>query len=390
VIYVLYSGDYEVFMGGNYRPESEILLEPASAALDVFESIGAPVTFFADLLCLRRYRELGFGEFPDQVDEQLREVVRRGHDVQMHIHPHWLKTEIERREDGSTHYQFDQAWLYPGPHFGEVYGFMLQHLVAGKEYLNRLLGDAAPAYRCVAYRAGGYGIVHGDREILAALEDAGYLIDSSVVPGFPGLGAAPGDPVNFGNVPRRGNYRLSREWGLARPAESGIFEIPVGAAVVREIGPMLRLKARAIRRRLFPRPSPHVDLGYTAGDAFRRKRPVARRSLASRVKGSITRGLSPSMWGMLEITADTQVMLDITRSYVRRYRDESPDLFFSVSFHPKDFVASKRDALREYHGMLQRCYGDEIRSITFREAADLIPPQPKDQASNVTEPLRRD
>lgn len=389
MIYVLYSGDYEIFMGGNYRPESEILLEPTRAAMDVFESIGVPVTFFADLLCLWRYRELGFGEFPDQVDDQLRQAVRRGHDVQMHIHPHWPKTEIECREDGSTHYHVDSVWIYPGPHFGDLYGFMLQQLVSGKEYLTDLLGDLVPDYQCVAYRAGAYGIVPGDREILAALEDAGYLIDSSVVPGFPGL-VATGETVNFSNVPRRGNYRLSREWGLTRPAEAGIFEIPVAAAVVREIGPMLRLKIGAIRRRLFPRPPPHVNLGYTAHEGFRRKRPVARPSVASRLKLAVTRTLSPSQWGMLDITGDTRAMLDVTRSYVRRYRDESPDLFFSVSFHPKDFVAHKRGALREYHGMLEGCYGDGIRAITFREAAKLIAPHPTDQVSNVAESLRCD
>jgi hypothetical protein len=133
-----------------------------------------------------------------------------------------------------------------------------------------------------------------------------------------------------------------------------------------------------------------VNLGYTATEGFRRKQPVPRRSLASRVKGAITRGLSPTQWGMLDITADTQAMLDITRSYLRRYRDESTDLFFSVSFHPKDFVASKRDSLRKYHRMLERCYGDGIRAITFREAADLIPTQPKDQASHVARPPRGD
>ena len=104
MIYLLYSGDYEVFMGGNYKPESEILIEPTDLAMDVFESIEAPVTFFADLLCLWRYRELGFDKFPDQVDEQLRQVIRRGHDVQMHIHPHWPKTGIERSGGKGTHY----------------------------------------------------------------------------------------------------------------------------------------------------------------------------------------------------------------------------------------------------------------------------------------------
>lgn len=377
MIYVLYSGDYEVFMGGNYLPESEILIEPTRLAMDAFESIGVPVTFFADLLCLWRYRELGFGKFPDQMDNQLKHAVQRGHDVQMHIHPHWTITDIELREDGSTHYHFDNTWIHLGPHIPDLYGFVLKHLLKGKEYLNHLLGEIVPDYRCVAFRAGGYGIVHGTEDILAALEDAGYLIDSSVVPDYPGIDVQ-SVWVSFDNVPRRGNYCLSRRGGLTKPVEAGVFEIPVGAAVVHELGSLLRMKARAIRRRLFRRQLPHVNLGYTAGERIRREQPAIRSSLSNRLKRMITRTLSMSHWGMLDITEDVGAMLDITQSYVRRYRDESPDLFFSVSFHPKEFVVDRREALKKYHQELKNIYGNNIRAITFREAADLIPHQLKD------------
>ncbi|MBW8034274.1 MAG: hypothetical protein FVQ79_00995 [Planctomycetes bacterium] len=376
MIYVLYSGDYEVFMGGNYLPESKVLLEPTDLALDVFESIKVPVTLFADLLCLWRYRELGFGEFPDQVDDQLRDVVRRGHDVQMHIHPHWPKTDIERCEDGSTHYQFDNIWTHPGPHFSNLYEFMLENLQSGKEYLNNLLADEAPDYRCVAYRAGGYGFTNGTMEILAALEDAGYLIDSSVVPGYPGIDV-PVRQVDMRNVPTQGNYLLSRKWGLSRPADDGVFEIPVAAGAVEGIAALVRAKIKAVGRRIVKRPLPHTNIGYTSNEKMIRSQPVATASLASRVKRAITRTLSLSQWNMLDIKEDAQAIFDITQSYVRRYQNESPDLFFSVSFHPKEFVAERREALRKYHGMLKRYYGDNIRAITFRQAAELISPQLK-------------
>ena len=374
MIYVLYSGDYEVFMGGNYLPESKVLLEPTDVMLDVFESIEVPVTLFADLLCLWRYRELGLREFPDQVDEQLRNVVRRGHDVQMHIHPHWPKTDIDRREDGSTHYNFEKIWMYPGPHFENLYGFMLEHLQHGKEYLNSLLKEVLSDYECLAYRAGAYGIVPGEKEILAALEDAGYLIDSSVVPGYPGIGETTG-PVNFHNVPKQGNYRLSRKSGLTQPAEKGLFEIPVAATMVHGIMPQFHLKLKSLRKHLFGKQNLHANLGYTANEGFRHNRPTAKQSLVTRAKRIITRGLSCSHWGMMDITTDTRAMLDVTHGYIKKYQNESKDLFFCVSFHPKDYVPSKQEAIEKYHRKLQRNYGDNISAITFRQAADLIAPQ---------------
>jgi hypothetical protein len=372
MIYVLYSGDYEVFMGGNYVPETDLLLRPTDLAMDAFDSIEAPVTLFADLLCLWRYRELGYNTFPDQVDEHLRQVVQRGHDVQMHIHPHWPKTQIECRPDGSTHYDFDTIWTHPGPHFPNLYEFMAEHLRSGKEYLNNLLGQMASDYRCVAYRAGGYGFNYKTEDILAALEDTGYLIDSSVVPGYPGIDV-PVRQVDMHNVPKQGNYRLSRKWGLSQPSDEGIFEIPVAAGTIDGIVPLLRSKISAIRRRLLQKPLPHVNLGYTSAEKTNREKPRAKPSLASQVKRAVFRTFSPTHWNMLDIKEDPQALFDVTRSYIRRHQNESPDLFLSVSFHPKEFVAERRLALKKYHAMLKRYYGDEICAITFRQAADLIP-----------------
>lgn len=315
-------------------------------------------------------------KFPDQVDDQLRNVVRRGHDVQMHIHPHWPKTDIDRREDGSTHYNFDSIWMYPGPHFEDLYGFMLKHLLAGREYLNSLLKEVLSDYECVAYRAGAYGIVPGEKKILAALEDAGYLIDSSVVPGYPGIDV-PTKQVNFYNVPKQGNYRLSRKSGLTQPADEGLFEIPVAATVVHGLRPLLHLKLKSLRNHLFGKQNLHANRGYTANEGFRRNRPVAKQSLASRAKRIITRSLSCSHWRMMDITNDTRAMLDITHSYIRKYQNESKDLFFSVSFHPKDYIPSMQEAIKKYHRMLKRYYGDNIRAITFSQAADLIPSRSK-------------
>lgn len=49
------------------------------------------IHFFANVLCPIRYRELGQERFPDAFDAQLRELHELGHDIQLHIHPHWLK-----------------------------------------------------------------------------------------------------------------------------------------------------------------------------------------------------------------------------------------------------------------------------------------------------------
>jgi len=369
--YILYSGDYEVFMGGNYFPEAEIVIESASRALEAFESIDIPVTYFADMLCFWRYRELGMDDFPDQVDRQLKDVIKRGHDVQMHIHPHWPQTEIDRRDDGSSHYTFDHKWLYPGAHMGSIYDYMIRYLREGKEYLESLLQEVDPMYKCVAYRAGAYGIMPGDKEIIAALEDSNYVIDSSVVPGYPGK--APENPiVNFRDAPQLGNYRLSREGGVNKAVDKGIFEIPVGASELRLMLPLLRRKCNAIRRRILREAKPHEALGYTANEGYRRKQLQTKAPLIRRAVDACTRATSLSFWGMLDIVEDVPEMLTLTHEYIRKHTREGEDLFFSVSFHPKDFVSKRRSSLKNYHQQLEGHYGAEVKAITFQDAARLI------------------
>src|SRR5581483_1985547 len=73
------------------------MVEPTRALLDTCESIGVPMSLFCDVACLWRYREDGDEAFPAAVEDQLRDAIRRGHDVQAHLHPHWLHA---RRENG--------------------------------------------------------------------------------------------------------------------------------------------------------------------------------------------------------------------------------------------------------------------------------------------------
>ena len=372
MIYVLYSGDYEVWLGGNYLPESEVLIEPTRDTLDTFDMLGVPVTLFADLLCVWRYRELGFNEFPEQVDSQLREIVRRGHDVQMHLHPHWPKTDIEVRQDGTSHYDVDGEWIYPGPHMSSIYEFMLHYLTRGKIYLTDLLNQVDKEYRCVAYRAGAYGIMPGEKEILAALEDAGYLIDSSVVPGFPGTVLKPDQIVNFHNVPKQGNYHLSRHGGLDSSVKKGIYEIPVAAVELNQISTLARIKCKALLDKFRNTEKPHTRLGYTIHEGVQKKQSVDEVNLSDRIKRALLRSVSRSHWRMMDIIEDTRLMLDVTEKYIETYSRESEDLFFSVSFHPKDFYPDKRQALAEYHLALTERYGKGIKAISFSEAADLI------------------
>ena len=94
-IYILYSADYELFLGGNYCNETEVLINPTNDLLNLFDDLKIPITLFADIFSILRYKEKELLDFPDSAEKQLKDAIRRGHDVQSHVHPHWNFTQIE-------------------------------------------------------------------------------------------------------------------------------------------------------------------------------------------------------------------------------------------------------------------------------------------------------
>ncbi|MBF0438271.1 MAG: hypothetical protein HQL93_04025, partial [Magnetococcales bacterium] len=95
MIYILYSADYELYLGGNSQSEEEVLIHPTQQLLATCDRINIPLTLFADIACLWRYRELGLEQFPEQAEAQLQDAARRHHDIQTHLHPHWAFTHLE-------------------------------------------------------------------------------------------------------------------------------------------------------------------------------------------------------------------------------------------------------------------------------------------------------
>ncbi|MFB6257932.1 MAG: hypothetical protein ABEH38_04500 [Flavobacteriales bacterium] len=91
--------DHEVFGDGSGSIE-RCMIRPAERMMELCEKHGTRLTFFFDVCEYWAFREVqernGFenGERPaDRLEEHLKDIVRRGHDVQLHFHPQWLRAE---------------------------------------------------------------------------------------------------------------------------------------------------------------------------------------------------------------------------------------------------------------------------------------------------------
>jgi hypothetical protein len=311
---VLYSADYELFLGHNFLPEREVLLEPTAALLEACDDLGIALTLFADVACLWRYREDGDEAFPEAVEEQLRNAMRRGHDVQAHLHPHWLHAT---RRDGRWSAPLDTFLVGALDDPGDL----LQRV---RTYLEELLQPVDPAYRCFAFRAGNYGIQPRVEQVFAALRDTGFVIDSSVVPG-----------LVLENAVNRVDFRGFSE----RDGElHGLYEVPIPTA---RFGPL-----DAVRRRL------------------RRRAPLQRRGTTIQTEAGARPSLRSRLFrlDLLELGPDARRLRAITRRYLRRV---GTDVTFSFSCHPKTVGPRELDALRAYHEWLVTTY--DVRAVSFRQ-----------------------
>jgi len=366
MIYVLYDNDYEVFLGANYRPESEVLIETTERVLSACEDIGVPMTLFCDLPCLWRYREKGHTLFPDSVDAQLKRAIQKGHDVQAHIHPHWLATEIIHDEQGRSRYEFELSKFLLGNWIPEggpaLRRFCADVLRRAKAYLEDLLRPVSAPYRCIAFRAGGYGLQPNSRDILWALRDTGYLIDSSVVPGA--VTQSNVNRMDYSKVPKQGNYYISPEIGLEQVSQEGIFEIP-----------LLALRGAEARWSV-ARAVPQAAIGYL------RREPTPKplgSSIQSRDSAQKLKALSPltnscrrlveGRWGPVRLNTNANLMVDLTRNYINHHAGGERDLYFAVSCHSKSMYPAVIEAFKVFHHRLGRIYGNKLKAITFQEAA---------------------
>lgn len=356
MIYILYSADYEIYLGENFLPENEVLIKPTCELLDTCDQLDIPITLFSDVMCFWRYRELGLNRFSDEAEKQMQEAVKRGHDVQAHIHPHWPYANLIGKR-----WVFDPARFLLGEIFAghqECRKMARRILNEAKNYLNGLLKSISSTYECSAFRAGGYGIQPQAREILAALEDCGYLIDSSICPGTVLGGSV--NRIDFTEVPSAPNYFLSSDSGLNQPASRGIWEIPIATARLNFMDLFTVWIREKINQML------HKNLPTVRGKTIQ---TVTRESgklkkLYNKITGYADRLKNPVI--PLDLWDNVYAMVKITKRYLNQFECDG-DIYFSFTCHPKGFTQNSLKALKEFHGVLKRSYGSRIKAISFQE-----------------------
>jgi hypothetical protein len=343
-IYLALAFDHELSLGGS-RNYLRDLFEPTERILAAASSAGVPVTLFSDVLCGVRFREWGAADFYEPYEAQLRRAVVDGHDVQLHLHPHWLDVTF----DGAA---FTPALSrYALSDFAaERYPRNIDGIVdTGIDYLAGTLETADPTYRCVAFRAGGFCLQKSTVEIVRALWRRGVRIDSSIPPGYRFVSQLSG--VDYSRFPRSANWRIGLDGRLDRGADDGLFEVPIATIPRNPVNNALALAQRVLhRRRAYPSSGiPLYDIGAGLGERLRRLLPM-------------------SAW-MLSFDyyyRDARYLLSLLSDYVKG-RAADKTVFVSSVSHPKSMGPHNVELMTSFVAAARRAYGADLEFCTFRD-----------------------
>ncbi len=213
--------DYETWHpippGKTINWENDVFL-PTEKLLNICSEEGVKLTIMAEMgeyWWLRQF----LPETAKKMENQWQDAIRRGHDVQLHLHPCWLPELGARFENENWYWDWSKAKAddYPGD-LNEVIGRC-------KSALELVLKPVKPDYRANSFRAGAYQAQPFAR-LYNALTANGITCDTSVYAG--GLSSERGYDYRLAYSDHQPYFANRLDPQLkAPPNEQGLVEMPI-------------------------------------------------------------------------------------------------------------------------------------------------------------------
>ena len=348
--------DHELYFGENYVSEEDVFIKPSYALCKVLEKHNVRATFFADVCSVFRYRSLNMLDYPNQVERQLTEIVQRGHDVQLHVHPHWYHSEYR---NGCWSFDRERYCIHSFgfEHTGAA-GLTADRIVSdGKAYLETLLHPVRSSYQCIAFRAGGL-CLQPERELLKVLKKQGIHIDSTVVKG--GYAHTDVHTYDYLHTPAAVNWWINPETGLGTAAEAdwtrNVFEVPIGSLTRKPRALLLYLRNKLAFVVHEPARGSYMPITTATHASASPLKRISRRIYTAKI--------------ILSFDAYcAKVLISVLRTYLSTYDCAQYDYFVSIICHPKIL----REAhFREIDAFLQQVINafPQIRFTTLQQVYD--------------------
>ena len=275
MIHLVLTDDWELRGDGSGNP-TVIQFAAMRSLRSVYEAHGLRASFNVEVLQQLAHLDQA-GAHPElaavamEWEDAVRETFRRGHDVQVHVHPQWSDAVY----DGGR-WELRGAWSildYPAAEARSM-------IARAKRYLEDLLTPLDPDYRCVSWRSGSWCIAPSDH-MLRTLSELGIVFDTSIADGLVRPGRTrfetPRVRLDYRGIdePFLPYYPDMRDARRAANSAQPIVCLPTHTFRASTVGRGLRAVGRRVRRRthfadaitrrwVAPADTPLQNAGYEA------------------------------------------------------------------------------------------------------------------------------
>lgn len=343
-IKILLTFDYELPLGGIAQSYSHSLFEPTEKLLEKANELKVPLVFFADILSYIKFREWEEHNYTEPFEKQLEKVLQSGHDVQLHLHPHWLDSN------------YAEGKLIPSGKFSlsdfadnnppdNIEGM----ISTGIQELKAICEKAQSNYQCIAFRAGGYNLWPETSTILNSLFKHGIRFDSSICRGY--YYKSDTSLVDYRNIPDKANWYLPLNGDLSKEGkeEKGILEIPIAG------------KPKGI----FEMPTA-LKLGKYSYRAVENRGKIVHTASNINRKDKLKQLFSSRMLTVDNHTYSPGYMMKILDYNINKYGKEK-EVLFSLIGHPKSMGEYHLYLLASFVQNAREKYGNRLEFVTFRD-----------------------
>lgn len=205
--------DYELYFGKRTGTPQKCLFEPTQALLCILNRLDIKATFFVDTAYLDTAGKIDKERADiDKIKQHLSMLSEQGHDIQLHLHPHWYYSL-----HANGHWKIDESKykLSDLPHDEAV------EVIKRGSNLILDISEGKP----VAFRAGGW-CIDGFPSLADTFYESGIRVDSTIYPG--GYNQSLTQGYDFRSAPRLADWQFEDD--PLQPARVGRFmELPISA-----------------------------------------------------------------------------------------------------------------------------------------------------------------
>lgn len=217
---ILITLDYELFFGQNSGSQHKCIIEPTNHLLELFDKYNVKVSFFVDsgyIIKLQQYKN----QYPflekdyQELKKQIILLSSKGHDIQLHIHPHWEDSYF----DGNNWNMITKRYRLHDFSENEINNIVYEYKKVLEECTNQ---------KIFSFRAGGW-CIQPFNKLEKSLRENNIWLDSTVFNN--GKNKSNSHYFNFINAPKKNFWRF-KDNPLKENKKGDFFEMPISSIKV--------------------------------------------------------------------------------------------------------------------------------------------------------------